>query len=197
MRAPPHPRPSAAEFTLAPRSWRALGHSVPLLQPRESSPFWCKSALRLGDSDPPPSEPQLSWRALWERARSLLPEVASEGRTWDGALCECHFPDPIWKPQSPSPSLPPSLGLQSLSQSQSKWEAEVASRGDGRGRKYVAWEGEQGGPGAVYEDTHLTYWREWRGVTQLPPRGRKRVGSALARLYSQYPSGLSLLNSGL
>lgn len=107
MRAPPHPRPSAAEFTLAPRSWRALGHSVPLLQPRESSPFWCKSALRLGDSDPPPSEPQLSWRALWERARSLLPEVASEGRTWDGALCECHFPDPIWKPQSPSPSLPP------------------------------------------------------------------------------------------
>lgn len=106
--------------------------------------------------------------------------MASEGRTWDGALCECPSPDPTWKLQSPFPSLPPSLGLQSGSQSKTKWEAEVASRGDGRGRKCEAWEGGQGGPGAVCEDTHLTYWRGWRGVTQLPPRGRKRVGSAQA-----------------
>lgn len=48
MLAPPHPRPSARESTLAPRSSRTLGHSVPLLHPGSLARSGVKVLLGLG-----------------------------------------------------------------------------------------------------------------------------------------------------
>lgn len=178
MRAPPHPRPSATESTLAPRSWRTLATRSRCCSPGSLARSGVKVLLGLGTLILPHPNPNSGGahcgnapgpHCRWWPARAARGMVR-----FASVLSQIPF-------GSPRVPLPPSLRLQSGSQSQTKWEAEVASRGDGRGRKYVAWEGGQGGPGAVCEDTHLTYWREWRGVTQLPPRGRKRVGPALAR----------------
>lgn len=100
-RAPPSPR------ALAPPSWRTLGRRVPLvLQPRESSPPWLlKVLLGLGTLILP-SEPQLQRRHCGSASGPLCRRWPARGRTWDGALCACPYPDPTRKPQSPSPSLP-------------------------------------------------------------------------------------------
>lgn len=60
---------------------------------------------------------------------------------------------------SPKVPLLPSLGLQSRPQSQTKWEAEIGSRGEEEAGS--VWRGKEG-KGVlqlcVSEDTHLTYW---------------------------------------
>lgn len=168
MLAPPHPRPSATESTLAPPSWRTLGYSVRCCSLGSPARPGVKVLLGLGiltHPHPNPNSPGAHCRSApgphcrrWP-ARGMV--------RFASALSQI----PLGSPKVP---LPPSLGLQSRPQSQTKWETEVASRGDGRGRKCVAWEGGQGGPGAVCEDTHLTYWRGWRGVTQLPQGAGRR-----------------------
>lgn len=60
---------------------------------------------------------------------------------------------------SPKVPLLPSLGLQPRTQAQTKWEAELASRGEEEAES--VWRGKEGKGvlrPCVSEDTHLTYW---------------------------------------
>lgn len=151
------PRPTLArapESTLAPPSWRTLGYSVRCCSPGSPARPDVKVLFGLGILTHPLPNPNSSGahcRSAPGPHCRRWPARAARGMVrFASALSQI----PLGSPKVP---LPPSLGLQSRPQSQTKSETEVASRGDGRGRKCLAWEGGQGGPGSAYEDTHLTY----------------------------------------